>query len=158
MDKGAHNICCFAGHGNLLDSGIIKKICSISEDLIINHNVKEFWVGNYGNFDRCAAFAIRELQKKYTDIELNLVIPYITKSINEHKALYCRNYNNIIIADIPKNTPNRFHIAKTNEFIVNNSDYLICYIEWSWGGAVKTYKYAKRKHLQIINIAEKPKK
>ena len=60
------------------------------------------------------------------------------------------------VADIPENTPKRFYITKTNEYMVNNSDFLICYIQKSWGGAVTTYKYAKRKKLQIFNIAEKP--
>ena len=39
--------------------------------------------------------------------------------------------------------------------MVNKSDYIICYVEHSWGGAAKTYEYARRqKHIQIINIAD----
>ena len=124
--------------------------------MIVNHNVKEFWVGNYGRFDGCSASVIRELQKTYTDIELDLVIPYSTKSINEYKELYYKKCETILVADIPENTPKRFHITKANEYMVNNSDFLICYIQRPWGGAITTYKYAKRKKLQIFNVAERP--
>lgn len=148
--------CCFAGHSDIWDSNLADKIKNIAEDLIVNHNVKEFWVGNYGNFDGSAAAAIRELQKTYTDIKLDLVIPYLTKSINEYKELYYKKCDNILIADIPENTPKRFHITKANEYMVNNSNFLICYIQRSWGGAITTYKYAKRKKLQIFNVAERP--
>lgn len=148
--------CCFAGHSDIWDSSLAEKIKSVVEDLILNHNVREFWVGNYGNFDGSAASVIRELQKTYTDVKLDLVIPYLTKSINEYKELYYKKCDNILIADIPENTPKRFHITKANEYMVNNSDFLICYIQRSWGGAITTYKYAKRKNLQIFNIAEQP--
>lgn len=148
--------CCFAGHSDIWDSSLAEKIKSVAEDLILNHNVREFWVGNYGNFDGSAASVIRELQKTYTDVKLDLVIPYLTKSINEYKELYYKKCDNILIADIPENTPKRFHITKANEYMVNNSDFLICYIQRSWGRAITTYKYAKRKKLQIFNIAERP--
>lgn len=148
--------CCFAGHSDVWDSNLEVKIKNVAEDLIINHNVKEFWVGNYGKFDGYAANVIRELQKTYTNIELDLIIPYVTKSINEYKEIYNKICDNILVADIPENTPKRFHITKANEYMVNNSDFLICYIQKSWGGAITTYKYAKRKKLQIFNIAQRP--
>ena len=148
--------CCFAGHSDIWDSSLTEKIKSVAEDLIVNHNVREFWVGNYGNFDGSAASVIRELQKTYSDVKLDLVIPYLTKSINEYKELYYKKCDNILIADIPENTPKRFHITKANEYMVNNSDFMICYIQRSWGGAITTYKYAKRKNLQIFNTAERP--
>ena len=148
--------CCFAGHGDIWDSNLAEKIKNIAENLIVNYNAKEFWVGNYGKFDAYAATGIRELKKTYSDIELDLVIPYLTKSITEYKELYYKKCDNILIADIPENTPKRFYITKANEYMVSNSDFLICYIQRSWGGAITTYKYAKRKKLKIFNVAEKP--
>ena len=65
-------------------------------------------------------------------------------------------YDNILIADIIETTPRKFYILKTNEYIVDNSDFLICYIEKTWGGAVYTYRYAKRKGLKIFNLAKSP--
>ena len=148
--------CCFCGHSKIWDSGVKERIKSVAEDLIVNHNITEFWVGNYGAFDSYATSAIKELKRQYEHIELDLIIPYITNPINENKESYYNSYDNILIADIPESTPKRFHIIKANEYMINHSAYLICYIEWSWGGAIRTYEYAKRNNLQIFNVAEKP--
>ncbi len=148
--------CCFAGHSDIWDSNLREKLKTVAEDLIVNHNVKEFWVGNYGTFDSTSASVIKELQKTYTDITLDLVIPYLTKTLNEYKELYYQKCDNILVADVPENTPKRFYITKANEYMVDNSQYLICYIQRSWGGAITTYKYAKRRKLQIFNMAENP--
>lgn len=152
---GNKKTCCFAGHSDVWDGTLEEKIKKVAEDLIINYHVKEFLVGNYGRFDGLAATVIRKLQKTHTNIKLNLIIPYLTKNINEYKELYYKNFYCIVMADIPENTPKRFHITKANEYMVNHSDFLICYIQKNFGGAFTTYKYATRKNLHVINIAEK---
>ena len=150
--------CCFCGHGDIHDINLNAKIKNIVEYLINNYNIKEFWVGNYGKFDIATSFAIKDLQKKYTDISLNLVVPYLKNDLNSNKSLYSEKYNEILVADIPQNIPKKFHIIKTNEYMINNSDILVCYIERNWGGAIRTYRYAKRKGIKIYNIAENPLK
>lgn len=145
-------ICCFAGHSEIYDFSIAEK----TEKLVIKlieQGVCEFWVGNYGGFDRLASSIVRKLKNNYSHIKLNLIIPYLTKEITENKLEFSAKYDCILIADIPENTPKKFYIIKTNEYMINNSDYLICYVSHSWGGAYKTYEYAKRKsHIQIFNI------
>lgn len=80
----------------------------------------------------------------------------VVRKVCDEKREFDVKYDNLLLADIPQNTPKRFYTIKTNEYMINNSDFLICYVQRSWGGAIKTYKYAKRKNLQIYNIAEKP--
>ena len=150
MDKVIR--CCFAGHHDVYGENIFDRIKEVAENLIVNYGVNEFWVGNYGGFDGWSASAIRELKMKYSHIELDLVIPYLTEKINENKEQYYKNYDNIIVAEIQANTPKRFHIIKANEFMVDNADFLICYVERSWGGALRTYEYAKRKNKKIYNL------
>lgn len=148
-------VCSFAGHREIFDSGTKDKIKKVAQKLIKENGVNEFWVGNYGRFDACAALAIRELKdESYPDIELVLVIPYVTKVIEEYKDLYSKNYDGILISDMPLNTPRQFKIIKNNEFMVENADFIICYIDHTWGGAYKTYSYAKRKKKEIFNVAE----
>lgn len=49
--------------------------------------------------------------------------------------------------------PKRFAILKRNEWLINNSDFLIAYVH-RLGGAHKTLEYAqKKKHIKVINIA-----
>lgn len=149
-----HKRCCFAGHSKLYHmDGIYAHLLQLVEKLIVEEGVSEFWVGNYGNFDRLSAKAVRALKEKYPNIQLNLVIPYVTSGINEDKDFYRKNYDYILMADIPEKTPKRFQILKCNEYMVDSSDFLICYVEYSWGGAAKTVAYARRKkHIQICYL------
>lgn len=150
-------ICCFSGHSELYDTNIIyKNIIYSVEKLITDNDIREFWVGDYGAFDRLASKAVRELKGKYTEIQLKLVIPYITKRINDNKEIYYKDYDDIFIADIPEKTPHKLQIIKCNQYMINNSAFLICYVEHSYGGASKTLEFAKKNEkLQIINLAEK---
>lgn len=69
---------------------------------------------------------------------------------------YYDKYDNILVADIPLTTPKRLKIIKANEYMVNNSDFLICYIDHTWGGAFKTFDYARKRKLKIFNVAKRP--
>ncbi len=147
-------ICCFAGHSKINDAeDILKKLCAVIEHLISEEKVTEFWVGNYGDFDKLSARAVRALKEKYSNIKLNLVIPYLTSEINEFKEMYYKNYDNILIADIPEKTPKKLQILKGNEYMVCNSQFFVCYVKHTFGGAAKTLEYAKKKtNIRIINI------
>lgn len=148
--------CCFAGHSELTDKDkIYKNVSILIEKLITEENVSHFRVGNYGDFDFLCARAVRSLKDKYPHIQLDLIIPYITAGIRDLKSYYTENYDTITIAEIPQNTPRRFYISKCNEYMVETSDFLICYIKNSYGGARQTLTYAKRKkYIKIYNLAE----
>ena len=151
-----NKICCFAGHSKISHTDdIYGNLIKLIEKLITEENVSEFWVGNYGSFDRLSAKAVRNLKEKFPDVQLNLVIPYLTSDINEYKELYYEKYNHILMADIPERTPKKLQILKCNEYMVNSSDFIICYVQHSWGGAATTLEYArKKKHMKIFNLAE----
>ncbi len=147
-------ICCFAGHSELYHTkDIYDKLLLEIEDLITTENVNEFRVGNYGDFDKLSAEAVRALKQKYPDIQLNLVIPYLTSEINEYKEMYYKNYDNILVAEIPEKTPKRVQILKANRYMVDTSRFLVCYVKHTFGGASKTLEYAKNKSdIKIINL------
>lgn len=146
-------ICSFAGHSNYNpNKDEIQNLYNLIEKLITQKGVTEFGIGNYGSFDSISAHAVYDFKNKYKNIKLCLVIPYITKKITEYKELY-KKYDEIIMANIPAGTPVKYRIIKCNEYMVNNSDYLIAYVNHNWGGAAKTYNYAlKKKNKQTIEI------
>lgn len=150
------SVCTFAGHSRLFDAeNIYNSILCVIEELIKFENVYEFRVGNYGEFDRLSARAVRLLKKKYPNIQLNLVVPYLTSEINKYKEDYYKEYDNILIADMPENTPRKLKIIKSNRYMIESSDFLICYVKHSWGGAAITLEYAKKtENIKIINLAE----
>ena len=145
--------CCFAGHRKIYDE-FEDKLKDEIEKLIVNEGVDEFWVGNYGVFDITVAKVVRELKDIY-NIKLVLVLPYITDYINSHSKKLHKEFDELIIADMPERTPLKYRIIKCNEYMVKNSDYLICYVRYSWGGASKTMEYAqKKKSVKIINLGK----
>ena len=149
------NICCFAGHGKMnYGEETRNQVYLKCRELVADFGVKEFWVGHYGDFDKLAASVIRELKQQYPAVRLNLVIPYLTKGINENKEYYYKNYDAILMAQIPDGTPRPYRILKCNEYMVNEASYLIAYVSHSFGGAAKTLAYAsRREHIKIFNFA-----
>ena len=143
--------CTFAGHSKIHNQNLVETIKNKAKELIAEYGVNEFWVGHYGDFDHYAAKAVRELKQEH-NAELVLVIPYLTKELDEYKEDYYKNFDAIIMADIPEKTPTKLSIIKANQYMVNESDYLICYVKNSWGGATKTLEYAKKRNIEIFNL------
>ena len=132
-----NKICCFAGHNQNYTDLEREMIRNEIIDLIENYGITTFWVGNYGGFDRICSSILNEIKKDFPEIEIVLVIPYLTKSITENKNWYLRQYDGIINSNIP-NTPKRYQIIKTNEYMINNSYAIICYVSHTWVPTVET--------------------
>ena len=145
--------CCFAGHRHIYDSDLKTKMKKLIVSLIEN-GASVFLVGNYGDFDRLSSSVVRSLKENYPFIQLNLVIPYLTKEIISQKEWYESRYDHILLSEIKENTPRHLRIIKGNESMVNQSDILISYVLHSTGGANKTLSYAKKKKLIIYNLAD----
>ena len=149
----SEKIFCFAGQRDVWGAeNLYKKLNDEIEFMILNNNVKEFWVGNYGQFDMLAAKCVRILKNRYKDIKLTLVVPYLTKKMNDFKEQYYEDYDDILMANIPSSTPAKFKILKCNEYMIKETDYLICYVKYSYGGAAKTLEYAEKHNIEIVNI------
>ncbi len=135
--------CCFAGHSQISeDNDIIKnQIKETLRSIAQTADIVYCYVGNYGDFDNIVAKAVHELKEEYNKFRAYLVIPYLSR-VNDTNPKW---FDEVFIPDIPLNTPPRLKIIKTNQYMVDKSDYLICYIKYSFGGAAKTFDYAKRK-------------
>ena len=56
---------CFTGHSELYGAeGVYEKLLSTVEKLIATECVTEFWVGNYGDFDKLSVKAVRALIRR----------------------------------------------------------------------------------------------
>ena len=145
--------CAFAGNRFIPNPDKTKEdIWQTAINLIENHGVTVFWVGNYGTFDRIAAHTIYLLKKQYPHIRLEMVIPYLTQSLLQDDLT--RGYvDEIFVADIPPKTPRRFMLSKANQYMVANCQYLIAYVvNPNIGGAAQTMDFARRKKKMIMNL------
>ena len=148
--------CCFAGHSNILNKDEVKiKLKKKIINLIEKENATTFYSGDKGDFDLLCAKTLKEFKNYYPYIKSYLILSYIPKEKDAYKSLlYSEIFDESIYPDIEK-TPPRFAIVKRNEWMINNSDFLIAYVEHNWGGAAKTLEYAKKKkHIKTINIAQ----
>lgn len=124
----------------------------------INEFAKEedvtFYLGGYGDFDWIALRAAKEYKDKHPDSQLLFILPYLTDEFFEHKEMYLKECDDTIYPEVEK-TPKRFAISKRNEWMVKSADYVIAYVNHSWGGAVKTLEYAVRHKKSYINFGSK---
>ena len=95
---------------------------------------------------------LQELKKKYTGIRSYLILSYIPGEKKESDTEFYSNFDNIIYPSLER-IPPRYAILKRNEWMIDNSDFLIAYVGHNWGGAYKTLQYAKKKnHITTYNI------
>ena len=135
----------FCGHSEIFYSeDVYKKLSNIVENLI-KDGADEFLLGGYGNFDNLAAKVVKELKLKYSHISSILVIPYLDRKYD------LEMYDSTIYPPL-EDVPRKFAISKRNCWMIENSDILVAFVKYSWGGAVKTLTYAQKRNKQIINI------
>ena len=62
-------------------------------------------------------------------------------------------YDEIVYPEL-ESVPWKFAISKRNEWMVEQADIVIAFVDHDWGGAATTLQYAKRKKKTIINLAD----
>ena len=141
----------FFGHS---DACINKSLIeNIKKAIIDNININEktiFYCGGYGAFDNACAYACVELKRDIKNSEIALVVPYLLSK--KQVDLLNIPYDQIVYPPL-ECFPKKIAILKRNEWMINNSDLIISFIERSFGGAYKAFCYAKKKEKKIINLA-----
>ncbi|MBR2870329.1 MAG: hypothetical protein IKB98_02990 [Clostridia bacterium] len=118
----------------------------------IKDNPVDFYVGGYGSFDHYALCSALEYKEKHNDTKIYFVTPYLDKRYS--KLEYYKNVTDGIIFPELENVPKKFAIIKRNEWMVKQADLVIAYVRHSWGGARRTFEFAKRLQKKIINLAD----
>lgn len=133
-----NNACCFFGHKDALEY-IISEIKSNIETLITECGVTTFYIGNQGNFDSMVVSVLKEMKNKYPQISYYIVLAYLPKeneNYNEKQTLYPYGIESV---------PKHFCISWRNNWMIENSQYVICYITHITGGAEKFVERARKK-------------
>lgn len=125
-------------------------MCQV-ENLMTEYGVNIFYVGNNGQFDHLVAAVLRELKSRHPQISYSIVLAYLPEREKEHNQL---SYTETIYPEGLEDTPPRFAISKRNKWMVQQSEYVIAYVEHSFGGAAQFTEYARKKHRTVINLAD----
>ena len=136
--------CCFSGHRYLPAEQLeeIRKNLKNSVVTLIKQGVSVFYAGGADGFDTEAMLTVNELKQKYPHIKLIVVLPYRRNIKIPYDECIC------LSETLRKGC---FHIR--NRYLVEHSQYCICYLTENTGGTFYTVKYAEHKGLNVINIA-----
>ena len=142
--------CCFFGHKDT-PSTIAPELEKVLTDLIENHGVVSFLMGNQGAFDYMALGAVRRLKERYPHITYNVVLAYMPGRKEEWSAY---SPEETMYPEGLEEVPPRFAIAWRNKWMIAESEYVVAYVNHSWGGAAKYFEIAEKKKKNVINIAK----
>lgn len=137
----------FFGHKNTSDSmkeDLKKAITAFIE----NEGVMKFYVGNNGNFDFLVQRTLAEIQKEGKDIEFYIVLSFV----NESPLIPLQSVT--IFPEGLEFVPPKYAISKRNEWMIQNSDFALVYVENAISNSKRWMKRAEAKGLKVKNLAK----
>ena len=147
--------CCFSGHRELDEDFSEKLLKKEILSLIQKENVKTFYCGMAMGFDLIAGELVAKLKKKYS-LTLIACIPFYGQEKHfslEDKERYSLLLKNCDEQVVLSEKFVRGCYQKRNRYMVDNSDFLICYLRKDEGGTAYTVNYFKKhKTNEIIMV------
>lgn len=151
--------CCFTGHRKIAPEqqpAVIGRLKKTVEQLIVD-GYCYFGTGGALGFDTLAAQCVLPLKKQYPHIRLILVLPCLEQS-KHWPAQDVAVFENIkASADKVVCLSDRYTrdcMFKRNRYLVDHSRVCVAYLIHPWGGTAYTVEYARRKGVQVIDLAE----
>ncbi|MBO5049712.1 MAG: DUF1273 family protein [Oscillospiraceae bacterium] len=138
--------CTFFGHRECPET-IKTKLRETLIDLIENHTVDMFYVGNQGHFDYYVRCVLRDLKQKYPHIQYAVVLAYMPGKKTEYD-----DYSDTMLPEGIESVHPHYAISWRNRWMLKQSDYVVTYITHSWGGAAQYAAKAKRQKKTIISL------
>ncbi len=138
--------CAFLGHRNCPES-IKQKLLLEIENLIVNEKVDTFYLGTQGGFDKLVYETLCELEKKY-EIKTRVALA----DLNRKKEYIYYDTKKTIFPDCVAKSPPRFAINRRNYYLLQNSDYLICFLNNSLSNTYTFVQTAVKRKIKIINL------
>ena len=141
------------GHSYLYyDKEELEKIAKLIIEKIENENFTGIYIGGYGRFDSSVARKVKDIKKEYANFKSSLVLAYPNPKWDKYDiSLINETYDENFMPDFGS-VPAKFAILKRNEWMIDNSDFIIFHIDFTMGGAYKAYQYAKRKKKNFVNL------
>ena len=140
--------CTFFGHRDCR-ADIEPKLREVLINLIQNHGVDMFYLGNQGQFDAIVRRVLKEMKLDYPTINYAVVLAYMPGKKTEYD-----DYSDTMFPEGIESVHPRYAISWRNDWMIKQSDYVVAYITHTWGGAYQYAKKAKNQGKCVINIQE----
>ena len=140
--------CTFFGHRDC-PSSIKHKLREVLIDLIENHAVDMFYVGQQGAFDGIVRSILKDLMLVYPHIRYAVVLERLPSKRNEFDTY---DYSDTMLPEGIETIHPRFAISWRNKWMIKQSDYVVTYITHSWGSAAQFAERAEKQNRTVINI------
>ncbi|MBR7082036.1 MAG: hypothetical protein IKI49_04975 [Oscillospiraceae bacterium] len=145
--------CFFIGHRNAPQE-LTPKLSEAVERHITEYGVTDFVVGHYGRFDAMAAGAVRDAKKRHRSVTLTLLLPYYPFGGNFETP----EFDGTLYPAGLESVPRAAAIVRANRYMIEESDFLICYDREIAGGTRDIVKFARRREknglIRVTNLAE----
>lgn len=138
--------CVFFGHRDSPLSLKEKLEALISE--LISEGIKDFFVGNNGNFDYLVQTILASRLKGGADINVQIVLSFI-----DEKALSQEQWLTVFPEELVF-APKRLRILKRNAYMLKKASVLVSYVKTKTSNAYKLLSKASESGLRIINLTE----
>ena len=147
--------CFLIGHEKIPDIQYMDIVLRLEDELtkLAESGVTHFAVGNAAGFDTLAALTVLELQEKYPQVRLTLVLPFKERTdTREEYGVYADDY---ILEEVVYTSESHHPdcMMKRNRYLADTNDICVCYLTKSRGGTACTVDYARKKGLEIINLS-----
>ena len=138
--------CTFFGHRDCPET-IKPKIHVAVVNLIENHGVTMFYVGNQGNFDRMVRSILKEVTTTYPEVGYAVVLAYMPSAKKR-----ADDFSNTLLPEGIEKVSKRFAIPWRNRWMIDHADYVITYVTLPYGGAAKAKILAAKMHRAIFEL------
>lgn len=149
--------CCFTGHRSPISTTdeVKERVRAEAENLINNSGVKVFLCGGALGFDTVAALEILRLKSAYPFIKLVLILPCKNQSAKWTKTERAQYDDILNRADLAYFLSEDYYdgcMLARNDYMVEHSNYCICFLRNLIGGTYYTVSRAKRLNRELIML------
>lgn len=148
----------FFGHRQIDNTiAIERELEKLVRNFLTTKEYVEFLVGRDGEFDQLVSSTVRRCKRTVRDDNstLILVMPYVTAEYRNNEVSFHEYYDEIEICDESAEKYFKSAYQVRNRSMVDRSDMVIFHVEYCYGGAYQTMKYAAKLGVKYINLFER---
>jgi len=139
--------CTFFGH-SCCPEQIRPKLRAVVVDLIENHGIDRFYVGNHGGFDGMVHSVLGQIVPTYAGVQYAVVLSCVPTRTDAYDWEFC----DTIVPDGIELVPPRFGISWRNKWMIRQAEYVVTYVTHSFGGAAQFAHMAQRQGKRMIEL------